>query len=44
MRNNILAKLNDLGRYDRDLVETAIIQVEALFIFALMKSTLSSQR
>ena len=44
IRNNILKYAGDLTRYEQKSVESAILQVEALYIFAIMKSTLSSQR
>jgi len=44
MRHAILMKTGDLTKYERHLVERAIVQVEALYVFALMKACLSSQR
>ena len=40
---NIQSRINlDLLSYDPDMVRKVILQVEALYVFAIFKSTLSS--
>jgi hypothetical protein len=41
-RRRILRLVGDLGQYDRKVLERVIIQVEALFVFAILKSALAS--
>lgn len=45
MRQRVINKVCiNLNTYDPVRVQSMIIQIEALFVFAIMKSTLSSQR
>lgn len=44
LRRRILKLVGDINQYDRELVERSVIQIEALYVYALLKSTLSSQR
>lgn len=43
-RRLILNRVGDITKYNRQVVERAVIQVEALYVYSLMKSALSSQR
>jgi len=44
LRRRILKLVGDINQYDRVLIERSVIQIEALYVYALLKSTLSSQR
>lgn len=44
MRRNILNRTGDITRFDYELVARVVQQVEAQYVFSILKSTLSSQR
>jgi hypothetical protein len=44
IRQNILNKFNSFKDYPIDLVTTALVKVEALFVFCIFKATLESQK
>jgi hypothetical protein len=43
-KSNILKKVGEINKFNRIVVEKVVLQIEALYVFAILKSTLSSQR
>lgn len=43
-RKNILSRVGSIAGYWRKSVQEIVIQVEALYVYSLMKATLASQR
>lgn len=44
LRRNILNRTGDITRYDYETVARVILQVEAQYVFSILKSTLASQK